>query len=75
MAKDNFTLEQSATKFLGTLNDAERKSLAAFLNSPIAPEWLEVYCCQYYFDIGTVGHRPMGEFNDRTDVYSQSRRR
>jgi hypothetical protein len=36
MANDNLTLEQSATKFLGTLTDAERKSLAAFLNEPIA---------------------------------------
>jgi hypothetical protein len=31
MANDSFTLEQSATKYLGTLTDAERKSLAAFL--------------------------------------------
>jgi hypothetical protein len=34
MANDNVTLEQSATKFLSTLTDHERESLAAFLNSP-----------------------------------------
>lgn len=36
MANDNHTLEQSATKFLGTLTDHERKALAAFLSSPTA---------------------------------------
>jgi hypothetical protein len=29
-------LERSATKFLGSLTDSERKQLAAFLNSPTA---------------------------------------
>jgi hypothetical protein len=36
MANDNFTLEQSATKFLGTLTDEERQTLAVFLNSTTA---------------------------------------
>ena len=36
MSTGNFTLQQSTTKFLGTLTDTERKSLAAFLNDPIA---------------------------------------
>jgi hypothetical protein len=36
MANDNLTLEQSATNYLGTLTDQERKALAEFLNSPTA---------------------------------------
>lgn len=31
MATNNFTLQQSATNFLGTLTDAERASLASQL--------------------------------------------
>jgi hypothetical protein len=30
MANDNLTLEQSATRFLGSLTDSERNQLAAF---------------------------------------------
>jgi hypothetical protein len=36
MAIHDDTLQQSATKFLGTLTDTERNQLAAFLNDPIA---------------------------------------
>jgi hypothetical protein len=36
MAIHNDTLQQSATKFLGTLTDSERNQLAAFLNSETA---------------------------------------
>jgi len=43
MAKDNFTLEPSATKFLGTLTDHEREALAVFLNSPTALYELKTY--------------------------------
>jgi hypothetical protein len=36
MAIENDTLQQSATKYLGTLTDHERAALAAFLNSSTA---------------------------------------
>jgi hypothetical protein len=36
MANHDDTLQQTATQFLGTLTDTERKQLAEFLSSPTA---------------------------------------